>query len=156
MIKSVRHLCGSRDEWAENDFVIPKGELTVTIDTPTPRIKIGDGVTLHSKLPYLNGDYQKIKGNSQNVTLENGVFLNFTTSLRTLVLHLPDEYSLDYMGRLCFKSGSSPTEFSAEDIYFTGDDCYNGVLIPKGRTDYTLVVFYANGFHGVVRGVYDV
>ena len=47
---------GTKEEWAQTELIPLMGELVVEYDNGVPRLKIGDGETAYSSLPYMSVD----------------------------------------------------------------------------------------------------
>ena len=58
-----------------------------------------------------------------------------------LTIALPDVIENDYYSILSFRSGANATELSCDEgIYFSGDDCLNGMLYPITKRLYEINV----------------
>jgi hypothetical protein len=148
-------LRGNETEWAENDIVIPDGELAVLQHSSgITRIKIGNGTSRFSELQFVGQHLTKLT--------EDSAVLNPTGDgdykcgiMRSLTLTLPSVPEDGFSFAVTFKSDTEVTNINITggSIYFTGDGCADGTLYPDFKTSYTLFVWYDGSYQGVVRGV---
>lgn len=148
----IQHLRGTRGNWEENDLVIPDGELALLREGNRTRIKVGDGVTPFTKLPFTDGAVK-------HLTEGGHVFLSTGDDVRLgacaqLTLNLPDTLDEDFYATVTFDSPSgTPTAFtSAQRIVMTGDNTDEGEFIPVPACHYTVLVWYDGTLQGLVRG----
>ncbi|MGN1202820.1 MAG: hypothetical protein ACI4RF_05945, partial [Eubacterium sp.] len=112
--------------------------------------EIADGIDSKSDKPnYIYSDET-----TASVALEHNTETRYTSSAFTaLTISLPDTYSDDYISSFSFVCGADGFNFTAPDnIYFTGEDCINGIFIPcqSGKV-YDVVVWYNGiGFKAAV------
>ena len=154
MKKSIQHLRGSKNEWLNNDIIVPDGEIALERDSNgNNRIKIGDGEKAYSKLSYIDTNYATYVSENTMLTIKNREFMRLPTQ-GTLILVTPDNPPEDFRCTLRFSSGETATTFSVSGtIKFSGDDVYSTRLIPKANKHYTLFMWYDEGFHGIVRAI---
>lgn len=155
MTKSIRHLRGSETQWKNNDIIIPDGELAImrTAGGGT-KIKVGNGTDTFSALRSVDGDYVQfpLSATNQSFTLESNMIYH-TPNVRTMTLTLPTSYDADFCCMICMDTRFYTCDFSLDGVYFTGDDVVDGEFVPVAGKSYTLFIWYATSFQGVIRGV---
>lgn len=154
MIKSVRHLRGTRDEWQTHDTVIPDGEIAILKSSDgIPKIKVGNGTDTFSNLPAITGDTVTVNKSESSVTLLHGrtYRLGEIDELNVKIPHSPDD---DYYAEISFDSGNDATEilFSTR-VRLTGDNVADEELMPRPNTHYTVFIWYDGELQGIVRGL---
>ncbi len=152
MIKSVRHLRGTRSQWESYDAVIPDGEIAILkSDTGLPKIKIGNGADTFSALPSISGDAVSIDGGS--VTLLHGRSYRLG-EVSELTVNIPSTVDEDYYAEISFDSGKDATELVFNKrVRLTGDGVADEELMPRAKTHYTLFIWYDGELQGIVRGL---
>ena len=153
MLKSIKHLTGSAIDWLTYDIVIPKGEIAIEIGTfGRVRMKIGNGTSAYSALPYVDGNYKRF---SNELTLRHGFSFRSEGQIQSLAVTLPLLPDPDFFCDFSFLSGADPTEFyfTSGNIYFTGDSTADGEFLPDANMRYTVFVWFDGRFEGVVRGI---
>ena len=154
MIKSIRHLCGSEDQWRLHDAVIPNAEIAIVkTKGGNQKIKIGNGRDKFSALPCITGE--SVRTDAETVTLLHARSYRLKTAY-ALEISFPEEIDDDYYSEISFDSGDDATEFSVNGkLRLSGDDVAGGELIPCPNTHYTVFVWYDGNMQGVVRGLPD-
>jgi hypothetical protein len=51
-LKRMSQIYGTEADWSANDIVLSQGEIGITIINGVPKMKVGDGVSTFSSLPY--------------------------------------------------------------------------------------------------------
>ena len=152
MIKSVRHLRGTRAEWQAHDTVIPDGEIAILKSSSgIPKIKIGNGSDPFSMLPAITGD--AVATDKSDVTLLHGrsYRLGECTELN---LRIPSAVDDDYYTEISFDSGRDATELTFNSrVRLTGDNVADEELMPRAKTHYTIFIWYDGDLQGIVRGI---
>ena len=152
MIKSIKHLRASEEEWKSNDIVIPDGEIAImTTKGGNSHIKIGNGSDRFSSLPSLTGC--TIKDSDESIMLLHGRTYRFG-EIPVLHISLPNTIDDDFYSEISFDSGTDATELSVDGkIRLSGDDVADEELMPKPNMHYTICVWYDGSIQGVVRGL---
>jgi len=148
----IQHLRGTRGNWEDNDLVIPDGELALLRENGRTRIKIGDGSTPFSKLPFTDGAIKQLSGGG-HVFLCTGDDVRLGACAQ-LMLNLPDVIDEDFYATVTFDSPSNTaTVFgTSHSIVMTGDNTDAGCFIPVPGCHYTVLVWYDGTMQGLVRG----
>lgn len=158
MTKSIRHLRATESSWGSSDIVIPDGEIAIVkTSAGESRLKVGDGEKKFSELHTLGGDYKKLTTSSSGhkFTLENNMVYH-VPNVKSMTLTLPESYPLDFCCMVCMDTRRYQADFTLDGVYFTGDDTFDGEFMPAEGKRYTLFIWYATEFQGVVRGIpYD-
>ena len=155
MADVIRHLRGNSETWRNHDGIVRDGELALLMaEDGRYRVKIGDGKTRFSALPYIDGRILRQEGESCSVTLATGLDIR-AGALSVLSLSLPDPIPEDLYCVISFDSANSPTtvEYLFEGALFSGDSVNDGVLAPEANTHYTLMLWYDGRLHCHSRGV---
>ena len=154
MIKSIRHIRGTKTEWAANDAVIPEGEIALLkMRDGRFKARIGDGISRFSELPSIDGDATRPEGDT--IKVRHGSLYRLGT-VTGLLIDLPDDPDDDFYTEISFRSGNDAAEFiSNTPIRFTGDDIAAEEFIPRERTHYNLFIWYDGAYQGVARGIAD-
>ena len=152
MIKSIRHLRGSEDDWKTYDAVIPDGEIAILKTRGgMSKIKIGNGSDTFSSLPSVTGDC--VKTAERELILEHGKSYRLG-ECTSLSVSFPSVLDDDYYTELSFDSGIDSTEFlSSASIRFSGDDVADEELLPKEKMHYTVFIWFDGELQGIVRGI---
>lgn len=152
MIKSIRHLRGSENEWNAHDSVIPDGEIAILKTRGgVSKIKVGNGSDSFSSLPSLTGDAVR--------TEEREITLMHSRSYRlgecdSLIVSFPSVIDDDYYAELSFDAGPDGTEFVLNGkVRLSGDGVADEELLPKERTHYTVFIWFDGELQGLVRGI---
>lgn len=160
MIKSIQYLTGTASEWTANDIVIPKGEPAILITANGRyKMKIGNGTSAFSALPFTDGESIKHLNFSKNLEVKHGTHnyaSNPTSQLNIIIPKKPDD---DFFATVSFKTGSNPPLVTVEgaEVYFTGDGTSaDGSFIPEINTYYSIFIWYEGRYEAVVRGRPDV
>ena len=123
MKRSIKHLRADRAEWANNDAVIPDGEIALLkTDCGRVKMRVGDGARRFSELASQDGDVNAEKGDT--VVLSHGVSYR-RGELTVLSVTVPKNHDEDFYAEISFDSGDSPTEFiiSGAQVRFTDRRC---------------------------------
>ena len=154
MIKSIRHLRGTRDEWQACDAVIPDGEIAILKSAEgISKIKVGNGLDTFSNLPAITGETVSVNNRESNITLLHGrsYRLGEIAELNIKIPNSPDE---DYYAEISFDSGNDATELSfSTKVRLTGDNVADEELMPRPKTHYTIFIWYDGELQGIVRGL---
>ena len=152
MIKSIRHLRGTKAEWNAFDPVIPDGEIAILkSDGGIPRIKIGNGRDKFSTLAAVTGG--SVVSAESAVTLYHGISYRLGERAE-LHLSIPDSIDDDYYSEVTFDSGEDATELYIDrKIRLTGDGVADEELMPRSNTHYTVFIWYDGELQGIVRGL---
>ena len=153
---AIRHLRGTEAEWAASDAVAKDGELALLYtDSGRTRIKVGNGTSPFSELPFIDGDVKNETPDEGVAAAEPlcGEDLRFGTCT-SLSLAVPAEPDDDYYALVTFDSGEVATVFTDQSgICFTGDDTTEGTFLPVENKHYTVFVWYDGAMQGLIRGV---
>lgn len=152
MIKSIRHLRGTKADWERHNAVIPDGEIAIlkSADAP-PKIKIGNGTDTFSSLSSITGD--TVITNEREITLMHGKSYRLG-ECAALTLTVPSPVEDDYYSEVSFDSGDDATELLVNSkIRLTGDGVCDEELLPRPKTHYTIFVWYDGELQGIVRGL---
>ena len=155
MADIIRHLRGNAETWRTHDGVVRDGELALLkTEDGRYRVKIGDGETPFSALPYIEGRILRQEGDSCAVTLTTGLDIRAGV-LSMLSLSLPDPIPEDLYSVISFDSAGTPTtvEYLFQGALFSGDSVSDGVHTPEPNTHYTLMLWYDGRLHCHSRGV---
>ena len=154
MSNIVKNLRGTKQEWEANDCVIPDGAIALLRTDNGYFIKIGNGITPFSDLPFTFGKIEAVEGDSVNAMLTHGLDLRMST-LTELTLGLPEVMPEYFVAALCFDSGDVPTTLTYlfDGALFSGDSLEDGIFVPEENTHYTLFVWYDGIINCHVRGV---
>ena len=152
MIKSVRHLRGTKADWERHDAIIPDGEIAILQSTPNPpKIKVGNGIDPFSALPSITGD--TVQTSENEITLYHGKSYRLGEA-NTLTISVPSPIDDDYYAEISFDSGDDATELNMNaKIRLTGDGVADEELLPRPKTHYTIFVWYDGELQGIVRGL---
>ena len=138
MISKIQHLRGTPEEYLLYDQIIPDGELALVRRADgTVDIKIGDGVSFFSALPFVG---RTVENTATESVLLRHSFEHRLGEVGRVELLLPEELPEDFTSVLTFGSGLTGCTFSypAERIVFVGDHTKGGVFFPEKRNHYTL------------------
>ena len=150
----MQQLRASREEWAENDRVVPAGAIAL-IDKGEGSfdMKVGDGEHPFSALNYLGS--RIIKSDASSVTLSHGDDVRLGR-LSELSISFDENFGDDFYAMLTFDSSSDGTMIMyPEEMRCTGTSCYYGYFSPDMECHYTLVFWYDGRLQCSVRGIYD-
>ena len=152
MIKSIRHLRGTTNEWQANDTVIPDGEIAILKSSlGIPKIKIGNGFDKFSSLPSVTGE--SVRTDKRELTLMHGRSYRLG-ECASLALSVPQKVDDDYYSEVTFDSGIDATEFLMNaKVRLTGDGVADEELMPRPKTHYTIFIWYDGELQGIVRGL---
>ena len=152
MIKSIRHLRGTKTEWEANDVVIPDGELAIMkTKAGNSTIKVGNGIDRFSSLPSITGD--SVTTQNSELTLLHGRSYRLG-ECSSLTLSFPAVLDDDYYTEISFDSGADATEFYLNGrVRLTGDGVADEELMPRAKTHYTVFIWYDGELQGIVRGL---
>ena len=111
-----RQLIGTTAEWSANDLVIGSGEIAVEVATGgTIKMKVGNGVSVFSALPYVTGsaagDYLPIAGGS----LEGPLYFNPDDVTSTMRMEVDSSASGDYFGMAVQAGGDAGIQIVSRD-----------------------------------------
>ena len=152
MIKSIRHLRGSEEEWEAYDTVIPDGEIAILKTRGgLSKIKIGNGSDSFSSLPSINGD--SVSTGEREIMLLHGKSYRLG-ECESLSLSFPAVIDDDYYAEISFDSGIDGTEFSLQKkVRLSGDGVADEELLPSEKTHYTIFIWFDGELQGIVRGI---
>ena len=142
MAKRILHLRGSKEEYERYGVTVGDGELALERRDGAPtRIKIGDGKTPYSELPYFGKSLLRIPDDpddTANIVLHaNRELIVGLHSAYELIL--PEVIEEDYECALFFRTSICPPAFTyPQKIVFIGDECEGGMLRPAGCKGYAL------------------
>lgn len=157
MSGSVQHLRGNSEEWLAYDAVVNDGEIALERAEGGYRMKIGDGVTPFSSLPYFGSRIISEEGEAVSVTLPSGADVRVGEVL-SLTVALPEVIDGDYFATLSFDSGVLPTtvEYIMGDCLFSGLAPGDSIPVPQANTHYTLIFWFDGRLECHVRSVANV
>ena len=155
MPNKVRHLRGTREEWAESDPVIEDGEIALLLtESGRYRMKIGNGKDTFSALEMFGGEVYNVN--------ESAVLLKHCADIRlgeaaAVSVSFPEIIDEDYYAMLSFSSGALPTTLTYPEgvISFSGTSLTAGELVPEENTRYTLIFWYDGRIECHVRSCDD-
>lgn len=142
MAKKILHLRGTKEDYLHYGVTVGDGELALERRDGAPtRIKIGDGKTPYSELPYYGKTSRTVEQSPNDlatVELTHGYQIN--AGLHSAYeLVLPEKIEEDYECSLCFYTSiTSPAFTYPSKIIFLGDSCEGGLFRPEASTSYLL------------------
>lgn len=155
MRKIIQHLRADAETWARADMIPEDGEIALCRTAGgLTRIKIGDGVSPFSALPYTDGEIRTEE--SDTVLLRHGA--EHRLGERSLItLAFPAVTDEDFYATVSFSSPETPTTLyipTSPAVMAGGDGVEDGVFVPKKSTHYTLLFWKDEaGMQLLVRGV---
>ena len=151
MIKSIKHLRGTAEEWQSYDIIVPDGEIAILKGSDGgAKIKIGNGRDKFSALPFFSAN--TVITAESTFTLENNRIYRLGR-LTEATFSLPDNVDDDFYCEISFDTSESGADISfGSPITLTGDEAYETVIIADAEKHYTVCIWYDGRFQGAVRG----
>ena len=153
---TVKHRRAALATWEAIDPIIPDGELALTKKTTGVEIMVGDGSSRYSELLPINGRRTLNYALNVSTNLEDGdeVHCGYPDSIE---IELNPRGSDFFTALISFSTGDYciPITISYDgDIFFTGNDIFDGYFEPDIYKHYTVLFWYDGIMNCHVRGVY--
>ena len=148
--KRMQQLIGTTAEWGANDLVVGDGELAVEQTGTATKIKIGDGATKFSALPYIGG------GDSQFLQAGTGAVARTAQAKMRDVVSVFDfmtaEQIADVQARTALVDTTAAIQAAIDSFGTTG----GVVRLPKGKYKTTAKITLHSGVSLIGDGQFGV